>query len=87
LSEPDWFDRAKIVATIDEREAGHPDKMPVVTVLQAAARMEPTEIVELITSFVPAPRIDVMKGKGYLVWPVQEADDLVRTYFSKPANE
>jgi len=86
-SQPDWFDRAKIVASIDERDAGDPDKMAVVTVLQTAARMEPTEIVELITSFVPAPGIDVMRGKGYLVWPVREADDLVRTYFSKPANE
>ena len=86
-SEPDWFDRAKVVASIDEREAGDPDKMAVVTVLQTAARLEPTEIVELITSFVPAPGIDVMKEKGYLAWSLREADDLVRTYFSKPANE
>lgn len=84
-SEPDWFDRAKIVASIDEREASDPDKMAVATLLQRAARLEPTEIVELITTFLPAPGIDVMKGKGYLVWAVREADDLVRTYFSKPA--
>jgi len=29
----------------------------------------------------------VMKEKGYLAWSLREADDLVRTYFSKPANE
>ncbi len=86
-SEPSWFDRAKIVASIDERGAGDPDKMAVVTVLQTAARLEPTEIVELVTSFVPAPGIDVMKEKGYLAWSLREADDLVRTYFSKPAKE
>jgi hypothetical protein len=85
-SEPDWFDRAKIVASIDEREASDPDKMAVVTLLQRAARLEATEIVELITTFLPAPGIDVMKGKGYLVWAVREADDLVRTYFSRPVD-
>jgi hypothetical protein len=84
-SQPDWFDRTKIVASIDEREARDPDKMTLVTVLQTATRLQRTEIVELITTFLPAPGIDIMKRKGFLVWSVQERPDLIRTYFSKPA--
>jgi hypothetical protein len=84
-SQPDWFDPTKIVASIDEREASDPDKMTVVAVLQRATSLQPTEMVELITTFLPAPGIDIMKGKGFLVWSVQEKNGLIRTYFSKPA--
>jgi hypothetical protein len=80
---PDWFDAAKIVASIDER-AADPDKMPIAGVLQAAARLHSTEIIELITTFVPAPGIDILKKKGFLVWSVPEDGKLVRTYVLRP---
>jgi hypothetical protein len=50
---------------------------------QAAARLQPAEILELITTFLPAPGIGVMKGKGLLVWSVRESPQLIRTYVSK----
>jgi len=80
--EPDWFDAAKIVASIDERTAD-PDKMPIANVLQAAARLRSAEIIELITTFVPAPGIDILKKKGFLVWS-QADGKLVRTYLLRP---
>ncbi len=83
-SQADWFDRTKIVASIDERESSDEDKMPLVTLLQKATILQQTEIVELITTFLPAPGIDIMKKKGFLVWSEQEEPDLIRTYFSKP---
>ncbi len=82
--QPDWFDRAKIVASIDERVSGDEDKMPIATVTQKAARLQPGEILELITTFLPAPGIDIMREKGYLVWSEQEEPELIRTYFSTP---
>lgn len=88
-SQPDWFDRTKIVASVDERERGasDPDTMAITKVLPAATRLQQTEILELITTFLPAPGIDVMKGKGFLAWSVQEAPVLIRTYFTKPTPE
>lgn len=83
--EPDWFDAAKIVASIDER-AADPDKMPIASVLQAAARLHSTDIIELITTFVPAPGIDILKRKGFLVWSVREDGKLVRTYVLRPGS-
>ena len=38
---------------------------------------------ELITTFVPAPDIDLMKKKGGLVWCVEREPELIKTYFSK----
>lgn len=79
---PEWFDAARIVASIDER-AADPDRMPIASVLQGAARLHSTEIIELITTFVPAPGIDILRRKGYLVWSVREDGKLVRTYVSR----
>jgi hypothetical protein len=80
---PEWFDPANIVASIDERTAD-PDKMPVAGVLQAATRLHRAEILELITTFIPAPGIDIMKAKGLLVWSVRDEANRVRTYVLKP---
>jgi hypothetical protein len=88
-SQPDWFDPTKVVAIIDEREpgAGDPDRMAITRVLPAATRLQQTEILELITTFLPAPGIDVMQGKGFLAWSVQEEPELIRTYFTRPTPE
>jgi hypothetical protein len=85
-SQPDWFDEKRVVATIDEREraASDPDKMTITEVLPAAVRLQQEEMLELVTTFLPAPGIDVMTGKGYLAWSVQEQPELVRTYIAKP---
>jgi TusA-related sulfurtransferase len=71
------------VASIDETVID-PDKMPIVTVLQRAATLQPGEMLELVTTFLPAPGIEIMKRKGLLVWSVQQAPELIRTYVSKP---
>jgi len=85
--QPDWFDRTKVVASIDERAASDPDRMGITRVLPAANRLQQTEILELITTFLPAPGIDVMKGKGFLAWSVQEEPELIRSYFTRPISE
>jgi hypothetical protein len=82
-SRPEWFDATKILVSIDET-AIDPDKMPIVAVLLRAATLQLGEMLELITTFLPAPGIDIMKRKGLQVWSVQQAPDLIRTYVSKP---
>jgi hypothetical protein len=82
-SQPEWFDASKIVASIDETVTD-PDEMPIVTVLHRAATLQPGEMLELVTAFLPAPGIEIMKRKGLLVWSLQQTPDLIRTYVSKP---
>ena len=81
--QPEWFVSAKIVTSIDER-ASDPNKMPIVAVLQKAAHLQTGEMLELVTTFIPAPGIEIMKRKGLQVWAVQQGPELIRTYVSKP---
>jgi hypothetical protein len=53
-------------------------------VIHEATNLKEGQVLELITTFLPAPGIDIMKAKGFRVWPVEEESGLIRTYFSKP---
>jgi hypothetical protein len=81
-AQPDWFDAAKIVHSVDE-SATDPDKMPIAEVLQQATLLDAGEILELVTHHLPAPGIDIMKSKGYRVWSAQSAPEVVRTFVCK----
>ena len=82
-SQPGWFDPTRIVASIDEREGGALDEMTLNRVSRGAKKLQGTQILELVTTFLPAPGIDVMKARGFQTWSVEEDSGLVRTYFSK----
>jgi hypothetical protein len=84
FDQPDWFDHSKVVASIDESQSAESDKMTLASVTREASRLKQKEILELIASFLPAPGIDIMREKGFLVWSVQEGPELVKTYFFKP---
>jgi hypothetical protein len=79
---PEWFNAAKVVRSIDEHQSD-PDKMPIASILQAAANLRTQDVIELITSFIPAPGIDILKNKGFLVWSVRDESGSIRTYVSK----
>ena len=81
--QPDWFDKTRVVMSLNEQEI-EVDKMPINRVLKEGAQLKEREILELVTTFLPAPGIDVMKSKGFVFWTVQETPELVKTYFSKP---
>lgn len=81
--QPEWFDPARVVGSIDEREVD-PDAMPLGMVMKRAQELKPGEIMVLVTSFLPAPGIDIIKKRGYLVWTTRESEALVRTYVTAP---
>jgi hypothetical protein len=80
--EPEWFAASKVVISIDER-AADPNKMPIIDVLRKAVRLQAGEMLELVTTFLPAPGIEILKKKGLRVWSVQHGPELIRTYVSK----
>jgi hypothetical protein len=80
---PAWFDEARIAQSIDERADIDADQMPLVPLLAAAKALGDGEILELVTTFLPAPGIDRMRAKGYLAWSRKGSDELVRSYFTK----
>jgi len=80
--QPDWFDKAKIIATLDARPILALGQHPLGDVLIAVEKMEDGEIFELVTPFVPAPLLDKVQAKGFLLWTNQEGD-LFKSYFFK----
>lgn len=80
---PDWFSADKISVSIDEDKLGDKDKMTLTVVLKEAKNVEKGEIIELVTTFLPAPGIDIMKSKGYSVWITKEDNGITKSYFLK----
>lgn len=80
---PEWYSTDKVAVSIIEEEVEDQDKMTVVTVLREAKKLKKGEIIELITTFLPAPGIDSMRAKGFSVWTLRSDDNTIRTYFLK----
>lgn len=80
---PGWFSLEKISVSIDENKLKDKDRMTLAAILVKAKDVRKGEIIELITTFLPAPGIDIMKSKGYSVWTTKSEDNLIRTYFLK----
>jgi hypothetical protein len=81
--QPDWFSPEKIVRSINEAKIEDKDKMALSILLVEAKSVKSGEIIELITSFLPAPGIDAMKNKGFSTWTLKESDTLLKSYFLK----
>lgn len=81
--QPDWFSPDKISLSLDEDKVEDTDKMTLVVILREAKNVKKGDIIELITSFLPAPGIDILKTKGYSVWTRKEGTDLFKSYFLK----
>ena len=80
---PEWFDQATVVKVLHEQEID-PEVMPINPLLRSARDLGEGEIVELITAHLPAPGIDILQRKGYLVWSV-ERDGSIHTFVGSPA--
>ncbi len=81
--QPPWFDQARVVRTINELADTPSNAMALPTVAKAAESLGDAEILELVTSFLPAPGIDIMREKGFQVWSLEEDPQLIRTFFMK----
>ena len=81
--QPEWFSAEKISLSIDEDKVADKNTMTLVTILSEAKSVRQGEIIELVTSFLPAPGIDILKSKGYSVWTHKVHDDLIKSYFLK----
>jgi hypothetical protein len=80
---PDWYSDEKVSVSIEEAALGNEDKMTLARVLAEAKKVDKGGIIELVTTFLPAPGIDVLKSKGYSVWTVKGEEGIIRSYFLK----
>ncbi len=81
--QPDWYDPDKTTCFLDESQMKDKDKMALSIILKEAKKVKQGEIIELTTSFLPAPGIDILKSKGYSVWTKKESEGVIKSYFLK----
>ncbi|MCF8368055.1 MAG: DUF1858 domain-containing protein [Bacteroidales bacterium] len=78
---PLWFDEEKIKYSYDARadiaSGGH----PLSKVMGDLKSVNKGDIYELITPFLPAPLLDNVKAKGFLVWSEEATQGLYKNYF------
>jgi len=79
---PNWFDASCVSKSIDDR-AGDSDEMAITRIVRALKDLAEHQVIELTTTFLPAPGIDVARGRGLRTWTVQKQDDLYKTYFTR----
>jgi len=83
LDQPEWFSKERIVLSFNEEKLDNKNQMTIVTILLEAKKVKKGEIIELITSFLPAPGIDLLKAKGYSVWTKKLENGIIKSYFLK----
>ncbi len=80
---PEWFAAERITLRLDARPLLAAGEHPLNQVLSEIQQLQPGEIYELTTPFLPAPLLDAVRKKGLEVWSLPEAADLYRNYFCK----
>jgi hypothetical protein len=81
--EPEWYQEEKVALRIDEQKESKSNEMPLGPILRGAKKLAKGDIIELKTTFLPAPGIEVMRSKGYKSWSVKHDGELILTYFMK----
>jgi len=82
--QPKWFSTDKVTLTIEEDRLENKDEMTLVAIMRGAKDVKAGEIIELVTTFLPAPGIDALRSKGYSIWVKKEGGGIIKSYFLKP---
>ena len=82
---PAWAVEREVTRTHDARAAIEAGEHPMPRVMADLAALAGGEVYALVTPFVPAPLVDLARGKGFLGFSVTEGEGLVRTYFRRGA--
>jgi hypothetical protein len=80
---PDWFDESCVATSIDDR-TGDSDEMAITRIVKALKDLSEHQVVELTTTFLPAPGIDVARGRGLRSHP-EAADGLTEADLMIPS--
>jgi hypothetical protein len=83
---PAWFAPDKVTLSVHEDKLENKDEMTLVAILRESKDVKAGEIIELVTTFLPAPGIDVLRSKGYSAWVRKEDDGIIKSYFLKPTD-
>lgn len=80
---PAWADARHVTRTHDARAAIEAGEHPMPRVMADLAALGDGEVYALVTPFVPAPLVDLARGKGFESHSASEGDAVVCTYFRR----
>jgi len=80
---PSWASPGAVTRSVDARAAIESGEHPLPQVMADLAALRAGEVYELVTPFVPAPLVEVARGKGFSSFSVVETEGLVRTYLRR----
>ncbi len=80
---PPWADPREVARTHDARAAIEAGEHPMQRVMADLAGLADGEVYALVTPFVPAPLVDLARGKGFAAFSALEGEAIVRTYFRR----
>lgn len=79
---PDWVRSATSVTTLDARSILASGAHPAGDVMNGLSALDDGAVFELVTPFVPAPLVDMARGRGFAAHSLWDGD-IVRTYFTR----
>jgi hypothetical protein len=79
---PGWFDQSCVASSIDDR-TGDSGEMAITRIFTVLKELDDRQVVELTTTFLPAPGIDAARKKKLVTWSVQDEGEIYRTYFTR----
>lgn len=82
LSAPGWFDDSKTAVRFNASPIINDGGSPLPEILSLVNKLQEGEILEVTTPFVPAPVIDMLRGKGFRVFSIQKEHEVLN-YFGK----
>jgi hypothetical protein len=80
---PAWAVEGAVTRTLDARAAIEAGEHPMPQVMADLAELEDAQVYQLVTPFVPAPLLDMARGKAFASYSLTEAPGLVRTFFRR----
>jgi hypothetical protein len=80
---PSWFDEQKIVIRFDATPLINAGENPMSRIFSTFQPLQPGEIAELTTPFLPAPILDQFREKGNSVFTLKKIDRFI-SYILKP---
>lgn len=81
---PDWLHDHAVTASLDARPILEAGEHPLGRVLNALKNFPADAVFELVTPFSPAPLLEQVRQKGYLVFSETVEPELIKSYFFKP---
>ena len=80
---PDWVVDAHVAASLDARPLLEGGENPMARVLAGLDRLKAGEVFLLVTSFEPAPLIDLAARRGFQSWTRRDGEDHFSTWFRR----